>query len=346
MRLQNWTRPLLPMLLATLTSTPAEDQVSPDWKRLANPVYQVPGWSVKDATTTFHDGLFYVFFSAFIPVGERVASHVVCVTTPDWVAYSDPLFVWSGAEHGWLGVCSPEIHRFDGRFVLTYNRWGDKPGELNQLYYAESEDLKNWKKDLPLAHELTRDFRTIDAALARHNGRYYLFFKESKPHGDKPRVDLTRVASSDRLDGGWGFVFGGYPSFDLEGGRFSPLVHENYQPVLIDGVWHLLTTDYYPHEPWLYRIGGDPDDAGSWLVWQDGRRLEVPVEKGFNTAHRANAAHLVDLRARDGWFYLLYAGNTENKSFWTRGDNRLGLARSRDLVAWEVPDAPVRVSKP
>ena len=48
----------------------------------------------------------------------------------------------------------------------------------------------------------------------------------------------------------------------------------------------------------------------------------------------AIAATLCDFRSLDGYFYLLFAGNTEGKPYLGRGWNRLGLSRARDLVKW------------
>lgn len=311
-----------------------------DWDELQNPVYANEDWSVKDATVTYVEetGEFYLFFSAFFWVGERVNSHVVSVKTRDWVDFSEPLFIWGGEELGYHGLCSPEVHFYEDRYILTYNGWGDKKGKLNQLYYAVSDDLENWeKKHQPLGSEVTESYRAIDAALAFDHGNYYLYFKDSKPLGHLPRVDLTRVATAPSLDGPWEFVYSGNVAFMPEGSLYSEKIHENSHFQKIDGDWHMLSSGYWPHNPYLYKIGGDPSDKGNWTVWKEGRKLEIPVQEGFNTAHQANAAHLRDWRKYDGYFYLIYAGNTENESFWTRGNNKLGLARSKDLIEWEVP---------
>jgi hypothetical protein len=312
-----------------------------NWGNLQNPVYAVDDWSVKDASMIYEEesGLFYLFFSAFFHVGDRVNSHVVSVKTKDWVNFSDPLFIWEGAELGYHGLCSPEVHHFDGKYVLTYNGWGDKPGKVNQLYYAESYDLENWDKHIPLGREVTAEYRAIDAALAYHEGTYFLYYKESRPHGNLNRLDLTRAAYASGLDGPWQFVYAGYNQFTYHNGSQSIKIHENYRLLEIDGTWYMQNTGYRPHEPYLFEIGGNSGDIAWWTVWSNGILLEIPVEEGFNTAHRANAAHLQDWRKYDGYFYLLYAGNTENESFWGRGNNRLGLARSKDLIIWEVPSS-------
>jgi hypothetical protein len=309
------------------------------WENLDNPVYENENWSVKDACMIYKEqtGEFYLFFSAFIHVGDRVNSHVVSVKTKNWKEFSEPLFIWDGHDMGWYGLCSPEIHYFQGKYILSYNGWGDKKGKVNQLYYAISEDLENWDKDHPLGRDVTRGFRAIDAAMAFHNNRYYLFYKESKPIGRLPRVDLTRVAWSEKLEGPWEFAYSGYVQFVPEDTSYTERIHENFRLLQIDGKWHMQNTGYWPHEPYIFEIAGNPDEKGWWTVWRNGSKVEIPVQKDFNTAHRANAAHLKDWRKYDGYFYLLFAGNTENKSFWSRGHNRLGLARSKDLIHWEVP---------
>ena len=308
------------------------------WEKIQNPVYAIDDWSVKDATMIYQEetGDFYLFFSAFFFVGERVNSHVVGVKTKDWINFSDPLFIWEGEELGYHGLCSPEIHYYNDKYILTYNGWGDKSGKVNQLYYAVSDNLEEWEKHKPLGREVTKDYRAIDAAIAFQNETYYLYYKESRPFGHLRRVDLTRVAFATDLDGPWSFVYNGYNRFSYRDGTQSNLIHENYQLLKIDDTWHMQVTGYWPHEPYLYRIGGDANHKAWWTVWEDGIQQKIQ-EEAFNTDHRANAAHLQDWRKYDGYFYLLYAGNTENESFWTRGHNKLGLARSKDLINWEVP---------
>jgi hypothetical protein len=110
---------------------------------------------------------------------------------------------------------------------------------------------------------------------------------------------------------------------------------ENAQLLPIDNVWHLLATGE-GQRPFVARLSADPNRPRDWLRWNAPTELKVPRES-FNTHDVANAAFLADWRALDGYFYLLYAGNTEGESHAGRGDNRLGLARSKDLQQWSVP---------
>lgn len=298
------------------------------WDKLKNPIYAVPNWSVKDACMIEKDGVFYLFFSAFYFDRGQERSHVVGVKTTDFIDYSPPLFIWDGTKDDWIGLCSPDIIYADGKYVLTYNSWGDKKDKPNQLFYAISNDLECWQAGLPLAANLTTGKRAIDAALAFYNGWWILMYKEGSP-------GKARIAASKQLDGGWEFIGEGFPTFHRLA-EHPAQVQENYQFLNIDGRWHLITTDYRPHQMFIYQMGSTGERLPDWLVWVEGRPLEMPQE-AFNTDHIANAGVVVDWRSKDGYFYCLYAGRTEGFSHARRGDNKLGIAASTNLVHWFAP---------
>jgi hypothetical protein len=80
------------------------------------------------------------------------------------------------------------------------------------------------------------------------------------------------------------------------------------------------------------------DGTRRWLGFSHFQDLQNPP-KAFNTRSIGNAPFLADFRENDWYFSLFYAGSTEGQSHAGRGDNRLGLARSRDLHEWQVPPA-------
>lgn len=301
----------------------------PFWSGLENPVYFHPGWSTKDACMIEKDGQFHLFFSAFFHDRGRERSHVTSVTTRDFRNFSEPLFLWGGTGDGWIGMCSPSINKINGRYYLTYNSWGDKKDKPNQLFYAVSDDLVHWKKDIPLAQNLTAGRRAIDAAITYTGDEYYLLYKEEKP-------GTTRLAVAPAINGPWRFVENGLPAMLMPDGKDNGRTHENYQLMNIYGQWTLLTTDYRPHQMHLYRMQGSGCRPQDWLTWIDGRVLLMP-EEDFNTNHNSNAGFIADWRDRDGYFYCIYAGRTEGETHARRGDNKLGMARSRDLYNWQVP---------
>jgi hypothetical protein len=288
-----------------------------NWSAIRNPVYDVEGWATKDACMARHGETIHLFLSAFFHDRGQERSHVAGVSTMDMIRFSDPALLWDGRGDGWTGMCSPNISAHQGAYVMTYNTWGDQHpnGRHNQLFYARSDDLIDWAAPRPLAPELTRGIRAIDAALERHSRRWFLVYKERQ---------TPVMAWADELDGPWtrlGSVAGGW--------------FENAQFICLGGIWHLVVTRR-DHAPWLRRMKGDPDELASWLCWGEPISL-LPPEEGFNTNERANAASLVDWREWDGYIYLLYAGRTEGESHAGRGDCRLALARSRDLNQWELP---------
>ena len=287
-----------------------------DWEHLSNPIYQQSGWSVKDACLEYSNGYFYVVFSAFFYENGRERSHVVCVRTADLKSYSQPLFIWSGMEQGWTGMCSPNISKSDGKFYLTYNSWGDAPGKPNQLFYAVSTDLEKWESTgKPLAPALTAGKRSIDAAMIKYNGKWFVVWKEDQ---------TPRIAWSDSLDADrWKLI--GTPAQ----GRWF----ENAEFLRIDNKVNMLVTGS-SHKPNLCQLIGDPAIPESWLNWTEFQPLDV-AQQSWNTESTSNSGFLADFRNLDGYYYLLYAGCTEKISHHGRGDNKLGLARSKDLQKWD-----------
>ncbi len=316
------------------------------WETLKNPIFSRldQNWCIKDACACFREGVFYLFFSAFYEDRGRIRCHVAGVTTRDWHTYSEPILLLDGQEAGWTGIASPNITETPSGYILTFNSWGDThPNKrTNSLFYIQSADLVHWSAPLEVARNLTEGIRAIDIAVARVDDGWILAYKDRK--GWRKLFcglrDRTRIAWSSDLDGAFSFIGRGYGSFTLQDKTRSKRTHENFEFLRIDGIWYLLSTDYTPHRAFLYKMGGSGTGSPrkEWLSWVEGRELVVPRE-AFNTAHLSNAAFLADWREYDGFFYLLYAGNTENRSFARRGNNQLGLARSRDLVNWDAPKA-------
>jgi hypothetical protein len=253
------------------------------------------------------------------------------VSTPDFQSYSDPILHLADEAEGWFGMASPDVVAHDGLYYLTFNTWGDRPGRPNQLFYMVSEDLVHWGPRQPLAANLTQGDRSIDAALAFAGERCYLAWKD--------RRYVTRIAAADAPDADFTFVGEGALAFRATGGVETSRKHENHQFLHVDGRWRMLATCYgAAHLPYLYQMDGDGSEDVHWTRWVGGHELAV-AEEGFNTEDRSNTAALYDWRAHDGHFYLLYAGNTEKRTYrssggWGRGWNRLGLSRSRDLIHW------------
>jgi hypothetical protein len=96
-------------------------------------------------------------------------------------------------------------------------------------------------------------------------------------------------------------------------------------------------------QPYIFTLGpGDPTSPSTWLHWSAAQQFVVPSQT-FNSGpgvssvgyEHANSAFLcVGPHGED---YLTYAGSTELTQFGGWGHARIGLARSSDLVQWQVP---------
>ncbi len=361
-----------------------------EWNSMNNPVLGHPDWSFKDACMILYKDEFHLFTSAFNEERSTVAQlttrdfkefsgfqlhldgqsegYEAQLTTRDFKEFSGFQLHLDGQSEGYVGMCSPSITEVAGTFILCLNSWGSNSGDFNQLFYLESSDLRTWSDLRPLAVGLTEGVRAIDGALTYRNGIWYLVWKAK---GD------TLFAYSKDLDTGWELAGSGKGSLiNSEGVDIADRgnYHENFQFLDIDGTQHLLSTDYNPHHPWLYRISGNPHDTDNWARWTEGRRLYVPSEE-FNSIpkdHPAvqqndflrslhpcwddsnrvqivdgldNAAWISDWREYDGHFYIMYGGKNEigrnrfngtaSGHGWPRGWNRLGLSRSVDLIHWK-----------
>jgi hypothetical protein len=299
------------------------------WEQVTNPVLRLEENAIKDAFAARDaEGRWHLGFSHITETPFRF--RLGFAETGDWRDF-DVLPTIDQEDVG--GLASPNVTRMpDGRWVMTYNSHTRDVGTtLNKLYFRVSDDLRTWSEPQRFHIEGADadDDRLIDVtiAFAGETGAF-LFFKREQ--------EATVAHSvSGALEGPWRVL-----------GRMEPSYFENLQVLQLDGVWHLVGTKLpVVHTPTLLQLEGDPADPHSWLRWTEVRPFSIR-EQSWNTGpnelsyERANAGYLIDDRAVDGHFYLLYAGSTEVTSFSGRGHAALGLARSTDLKRWEVAAEP------
>ena len=289
------------------------------WDRLRNPVFSLPDEAVKDVAVRLVDGRWRLLFSDIREDPFRF--RIGLASSPDLLSWS-PVTVWDQPQVG--GVASPDVTRDpNGTYVVTYNSHTRDVAGQPKLYVRTSLDFGSWsapRRLAPSVRPLPAD-RLIDAALAHTRAGLFL--------GYNYQADRFEVAwsPSGSLDGPWRRL-----------GVADTGALENYQFLLIDGSWYVLGTTVPVHHELLYRLSGPPDQPSSWLHWTLVRELSVPPEAwNHPPGEVANAAYLCDARPLDGHWYLFYAGSTELDRFGGRGYAKIGIARSTDLVHWEVP---------
>jgi hypothetical protein len=300
--------------------TSAEPGTVP-WGELHNPVFAQPD-AVKDAFAIYANNVWHLGYSELVETPFRF--HLGLSRTTDWRHFAT-LPSLDDASLG--GLASPDVVRApDGRWVMTYNSHDHDLGTAtSKLYYRTSTDLDGWSEGTRLHIDGidAPEERLIDGALAFADAGAFLFFK-------RDQVAYVAYSPSGAID----------VPFTPIGALATPQL-ENLQALRLDGVWHLLGTSIpFIHRPVLLRLDGDEHDPTAWARFTQVRELEVPAQSWNDDptgvmSERANAGYLVDHRGVDGYYYLLYAGSAEIERFSGRGYSRLGLARSRDLVAWE-----------
>lgn len=303
------------------------DQIS--FSSLTNPVFQLENRSVKDYAVAFHKGTWFVFMSSFYQDRGRLRSHVVGRTTDDFRQFSEPFLIEDGRQDAWIGMASPDIKKVGDRWIMTLNSWGDRLGFPNQLFYKSSKDLRSWSELQPLAKNLTRGRRAIDAAIIAWDAWIYLIWKENQ---------TPMIARAQSLSGNFEFL--GAPRFFMQNGREVERF-ENYQFFVDNGEVKLLATaQRNRHLPTVFSLSQPSEDPKAWTLWRQGYTISLE-RQSFNSEDRANAACLSLSADSDGYHYLFYAGsNRETEDdFQGRGWNRMAIARSRDYRNWQVlPD--------
>ncbi|HEX3980886.1 MAG TPA: hypothetical protein VHW93_06665 [Acidimicrobiales bacterium] len=313
------------------------------WPSLRNPILGSPRAGVKDEAIVWAGGEWHMVFSEVtddpsLPGGVRW--NVATATSPDMVH-------WSGV-HPWprqarvTGVASPDITSDPhGGYLVTYQ---SDPGatppshDQSRLFYRTSSNLRTWSKPHRLAWSLApaASDRMIDGALVSTGHDLLLGFKYSSP--TQPDVFELARSTSGRPTGPWQLV--GRPDIEVDDGTV-----ENYEFVMAAGQWRLVATSDNLDQPWLFTLAGDPGKAAGWLQWSAGYPLSIPSE-AFNSGpgissvgfEHANSAYLCDATTRPGhFFYLFYAGSDELTQFDGWGHAEIGVARSTDLVHWQVP---------
>lgn len=335
------------MTSTTVSIAAAHDCIVPggrnpvvDWSALRNPILSEPEAGIKDEELTWFADSWHMLFSYMrdnpsVPGG--VMWDVATSTSTNMVHWTQP-DPWP-EQSGTLGVAAPEIIRDpDGLFVVTYQSDpGETDGAQDRLYYRTSRDLVSWSAPQPLAQSLAplREDRMIDGSLAYTRAGLILGFKAGVTGSDQ--AFEIALSPSGSLNGPWRYI--GKPDITVLGGTV-----ERYEFLQIDGAWRLMATSNVLDQPWLFELAGDPGTPAGWLKWSGGYELRVPEAAWDHAAgvssvdyEWANSAFLCNDTAYGGYYYLLYAGSKELTQFGGWGHAEIGIARSRNLLDWQVP---------
>jgi hypothetical protein len=311
-----------------------------DWSKLRNPIESSPSAGEKDQVMVWYGAKWHLIFSyvrddSSLPGG--VYWDIATSSSTDMTSWTAP-DPWP-AQPGAIGVAAPQVVRDpQGDFVVTYQSDpGQTDGAQDRLYYRTTSNFVTWSAPHPLAQSLAPQpgDRMIDGSLAWTNNGLILGYK-SGVQGSSQAFEIA-WSPDGSLDGPWHYV--GKPDIVVYGDTV-----ERYEFLNVEGSWRLMATSNTLDQPWLFKLSGDPDSPSGWLNWSGGYELAVPKApwdsgKGISSVDYewANASFLCNATSTDGYYYLLYAGSDELSQFGGWGHAEIGIARSRNLVDWQVP---------
>ena len=311
---------------------------------MGNPVLSAPDAGEKDQALVWAFGRWHMLFSYVtndLPTPGAEHWNVAVASSPDLVHWTPPV-PWP-EQAGAVGVASPDVVRSpSGSFVATYDSGpGEVGGGQAKLYYRTSTDLEQWSPPMPLApgiHPSPGD-RLIDPALAWTGHGVILGYKFGQVSNSNSQHFEIAWSPSGSLDGPWQLV--GRPDIVVYGDTV-----ENMEFLTIDGHWRVVATSNRFDQPWMFQLVGDPASPSSWLHWSHAAMLNIPGQPwdsgtGISSVgfEHANSVFLCNARSAIGYYYATYAGSSELTRFGGWGHAEIGIARSTDLVHWQVPVA-------
>jgi hypothetical protein len=284
------------------------------WDTLRGPLVDRPGESLSDVSVRFTVGQWHLFASRLtVATGRRDVVHLVSVDTTRW-SLAEAIDVPTAA-----GLATPDLTRDDdGRFLLTASEVaadGVKPA----TWAWHSDDLSTW--EAPEAFDPERGTGLERTTSAVTLGHASLGLIAMSTENGEPWVSVSRTGN---IDGYWGPAAAAPP---LSLSRFLRLGEG----------WSVLGSQRVGLAPAIAALTGDEDKAIGWLKWGTPKPLSVPTQP-WNTGVPATGASLCDARGIDGFAYLFFAAS--DTTDFVGGHGVIGLARSRDLITWELPAAP------
>ncbi len=310
-----------------------------DWAALRNPILGFDDRRLKDQAVAYQDGRFYLFSSTGFADDDPDATtkEQSFFRTNDFLAFEP--FRDDGLNPPGSGIGSPDLTEIDGVWRMVFQLPDPELPDNRRLFLTASTDLTDWSAPVELVPDVLPDQSIIDGALIKRGDFFFLGFKWRQPQlfyvtrSETPALDQRWLPAERALAPIDDFFFG-----------FA----ENFQFVEIDGRLRMIATARDPegvrcpnlftcsHEPFIYDVAsGDGSAVGDWRLWDHKTQLRIPYES-WNPVMHANTGFLNDWREHDGFFYLSYSGSLDSESFEGRGHDKIGLARSRDLVHWRV----------
>jgi hypothetical protein len=292
-----------------------------NWDELTNPIFELNDAQITAVDALYDRGTWFLFYSILYQDSSGTHARIEQISTKDFKNYSAPILSFNGQEDGWLGMANPSITKLRNIYYLSFNSWGDKPGEPDQLFYMSSRDLRNWTVKTPLAPEVTVNEKATHPVLAFSRGKWFLCYN----HNAEPRVAMTRGIRMpfERL---------GMGSLSLYNSADTILAHKKHQPISFGNKWGLLASGNKV-DPYLYKLPTAGSSGLGWLTWDGGYPIKV-IRREIALAPPPESATLINMKSAGGYFYLFYVMNPSGETSLQSTTSKIEVYRSTDLQYW------------
>lgn len=293
-----------------------------DLQALPNPVFALPGVSVRDPAAVWHDGLCYLYYTRQVGGwGGPECWTVAVVTTADFREFSPERLVSPP------GYASPgNVIRCGDRWVLVVQSY-PWPSEIALLY---SDDLLNWSAP---RHIIPADtgpgwgagHGPIDGWLFPYEGRWlcaWVSFLQGTAHRAFGYHASDDLEAWENLTPEAPFVDGS--AYNANGGV------ENCAIVRDGDTWHFFASVGMDPQHLAHTAAGSPWE---WAPLTPADQIRLPSAPWC--AHSQSALFVADWRDLCGQWAMLYHGQQTPDA-----DATLGLAFSDDLWNWQQAPSP------
>jgi len=295
--------------------------MSLDTRGLTNPVFSIPGVSVRDPAAIWHDGVCYLYYTRHVGGWTQEATwDIGLVTTRDFRRFSDERIITP------LGYASPgNIVRAADQWVLVVQSY-PWPSEIALMF---SNDLVDWSEP---AHIVPADtgpgwgpeHGPIDGWLFLHDGTWHCAWVNFLKGTDHRAFGMH--ASIDMHS--WGNLTPRGPFIDGSAYNHNGGV-ENCAIVRATDEWHFFAS-----------VGMQPQRLGhvsaaspfEWPALTPGCELELTLDRWC--AYSQSALFVDDWRSVCGKWAMIYHGIETHDA-----DATFGLAFSDDLWHWRPPES-------
>lgn len=301
-----------------------------NWSGLRNPVFSYQETDVRDPSTIYYQGKFYLYFTHDLRpdlpwiTEERWATDLVI--TEDFLSYSSPKRVAPAP------YCSPgNILNYKDTWYMVVQYYGKPPKPAN-LCLTKSNNLLDWSYPETIhtwqpEHKWSNN-RLIDPFIVKKGEDFFLFYSGHEHKGETCMQHIGYAVSKDLI--AWDDkslnepVLKAEEDFELDDGKHGGV--ENIVILQKEKLYYMVYSAGMRNQKTAIAVSED------LVHWTKNGLISLPVEEWDEAEH--GAPYIIDGKEwGEPYYYMWYQGRTKKG----RKAVSIGVARSKDLYNWEIP---------